>query len=213
MTDNVNEKTGNVSLVAKSTDSYRSTAGGVVGFTDAQKHVLTSNVNRASVLSDCPNTYTSAGGIVGVVRGNLTSSLNINFGDVTAASTSTADSIMAGGIIGLFDMKGALNADDNKEVTITGDKTFGHIKSQYSVGMLFAIYAWDCYGKADIKDCIIGGTISGKRPNTDAVQLTSKNFASYLWSWFRSQGKPETALKVTLFQSNTTFGNAADYDK
>ena len=213
MTDNVNEKTGNVSLVAKSTDSYRSTAGGVVGFTDAQKHVLTSNVNRASVLSDCPNTYTSAGGIVGVVRGNLTSSLNINFGDVTAASTSTADSIMAGGIIGLFDMKGALNADDNKEVTITGDKTFGHIKSQYSVGMLFAIYAWDCYGKADIKDCIIGGTISGKRPNTDAVQLTSKNFASYLWSWFRSQNKPETALKVTLFQSNTTFGNAADYDK
>ena len=213
MTDNVNAKTGNVSLVAKSTDSYRSTAGGVVGFTDAQEHVLTSNVNRASVLSDCPNIYTSAGGIVGVVRGNLTSSLNINFGDVTAASTSTSDTIMAGGIIGLFDMKGALGAADNKVATITGDKTFGHIKSQHSVGMLFAIYAWDCYGKADIKDCIIGGKISGKRPSTDAVTLTSTNFASYLWSWFRKQNTTDTALKVTLFQSNTKFGLASDYDK
>lgn len=208
MTSNTNAATGSVGLVAQSKDGYRSAAGGVVGYTDAVSHTMTGNINRAAVLSDCPNIYTPAGGVIGLVRGNLTMRENINFGDVTASSTSSSDAVIAGGIVGLFDMKGAKDATDNKVATLTGDKTFGHIKSQYSVGMLFGIYAWDCYGKVTVNNCVVGGRISGKRPVCDETVLKTGNYSKFLSSWIRS-GSSNT----TLFQSNTVIGVAENYDK
>ena len=203
MTGNVNKEAGTVSVVAQSSDNYRSAAGGVIGFTDATSHTLTGNINRAYVYTDCPNKYTPAGGVVGVVRGNMTSSQNINFGDVAAISTQTAD-VFAGGIVGIFDMKGTSGATTNKTASLTADKSFGAVSAPARSGLLFAIYAWDCYGNVNINDCVVGGS---RQQGTGAVTvITAGNFASHLWSWYRSG-----SYNSTLFQKNTTFGNAADY--
>ena len=203
MTGNVNKETATVSLIAKSTDNYRSAAGGVIGFTDAATHSMTGNINRAYVYTDCPNKYTPAGGVVGVVRGNMVSRENINFGDVAAISTQTGD-VFAGGIVGIFDMKGAADATTNKTASLTADKSFGAVSSPARSGLLFSIYAWDCYGKVNIQDCVVGG--SRQQGTGAATVITAANFASHLWSWVRSG-----SVNSTLIQKNTTFGKAADY--
>jgi hypothetical protein len=198
MTGNTNSATGTVSIVAQSSDGYRSAAGGVIGFTDAASHTLTGNINRANVLTDCPNEYTPAGGVVGLVRGNMVSSQNINFGNVAAVSTKTSD-VFAGGIVGIFDMKAT-----NKTASLTADKSFGAVSASARSGLLFSAYASDCYGKVTITDCIVGG--SRQQGTGAATEITATNFASHLWSWVRSG-----AVNDTLIQKNTTFGKAADY--
>lgn len=203
MTGNTNSATGTVSIVAQSSDGYRSAAGGVIGFTDAASHTLTGNINRANVLTDCPNKYTPAGGVVGLVRGNMVSSQNINFGNVAAVSTQTSD-VFAGGIVGIFDMKGTSGATTNKTASLTADKSFGAVSSPARSGLLFSIYAWDCYGNVNITDCVVGG--SRQQGTGAATEITATNFASHLWSWVRSG-----AVNDTLIQKNTTFGKAADY--
>ena len=55
-----------------------------------------------------------------------------------------------------------------------------------------------------INDCVVGG--SRQQGTGAATVITAANFASHLWSWYRNG-----SYNSTLFQKNTTFGNAADY--
>ena len=209
MSGNINKEGADVKLEVKSLASNAAgstcSAGGVVGLSQCSSgSSMSGNVNKADVTTACSGTQVMAGGVVGVVQSHLAMSDNINFGDV--AMTGATGDIFAGGIVGAFNMHGKADATDNPVVSLLRDKSFGAISSEARSGLLFGAYAWDCYGKTTIDECVVGG--SRQQGAGAATVITAANFASHLWSWYRSG-----SYNSTLFQKNTTFGNAADYDK
>ena len=209
MSGNINKEGADVKLEVKSLASNAAgstcSAGGVVGLSQCSSgSSMSGNVNKADVTTACSGTQVMAGGVVGVVQSHLAMSDNINFGDV--AMTGATGDIFAGGIVGAFNMHGKADATDNPVVSLLRDKSFGAISSEARSGLLFGAYAWDCYGKTTIDECVVGG--SRQQGTGAATVITAANFASHLWSWYRSG-----SYNSTLFQKNTTFGNAADYDK
>ena len=209
MSGNINKEGADVKLEVKSLASNAAgstcSAGGVVGLSQCSSgSSMSGNVNKADVTTACSGTQVMAGGVVGVVQSHLAMSDNINFGDV--AMTGATGDIFAGGIVGAFNMHGTAGATDNPVVSLLRDKSFGAISSTARSGLLFGAYAWDCYGETTINECVVGG--SRQQGTGAATVITSANFASHLWSWYRSG-----SYNSTLFQKNTTFGNAADYDK
>ena len=209
MSGNINKEGADVKLEVKSLASNAAgstcSAGGVVGLSQCSSgSSMSGNVNKADVTTACSGTQVMAGGVVGVVQSHLAMSDNINFGDV--AMTGATGDIFAGGIVGAFNMHGKADATDNPVVSLLRDKSFGAISSTARSGLLFGAYAWDCYGETTINDCVVGG--SRQQGTGAAVTATKDNFADYLWSWIR-----KGSSNSTLFQKNTTFGVADDYDK
>lgn len=206
---NENTSIGTVTLAASGTVGV----GGVVGLSgDASTVKLTSNKNRANVLLDTKSAYCSAGGVVGVVKGNMECSSNINFGDVELKTThKSPHETHCGGIVGWFDM-GGVEANKGAEVaSLSGDMSFGHVKSVGKIGLLFATSSYNNYGKVQLNNCIVGGYVTGMCGNVTAVnrdnlEITSSNFASNLWSYYKGAN--------TIFEhKGTIFGKAADYDE
>ena len=198
--------------------SYTVTVGGVIGFTHAGSNVtISSNKNRASVLLDTNGAYCSAGGVVGMVKGNMTSSDNINFGDGELKTThSSVGETHCGGIVGLFNMGGSSATQGTKTASLLRDKSFGHIKSVGKIGLLFASSAYNNYGKVTITDCVVGGYATGicgggATINRDNIEITKDNFAQNLWSYYKTEdadGNPVT----TFVHKGTVFGEASTYD-
>lgn len=206
---NENTSIGTVTLAASGTVGV----GGVVGLSgDASTVKLTSNKNRANVLLDTKSAYCSVGGVVGVVKGNMECSSNINFGDVELKTThKSPHETHCGGIVGWFDM-GGVEANKGAEVaSLSGDMSFGHVKSVGKIGLLFATSSYNNYGKVQLNNCIVGGSVTGMcgnvtAVNRDNIEITSSNFASNLWSYYKGAN--------TIFEhKGTIFGKAADYDK
>ena len=209
MSGNINKEGADVKLEVKSLASNAAgstcSAGGVVGLSQCSSgSSMSGNVNKADVTTTCSGTQVMAGGVVGVVQSHLAMSDNVNFGDV--AMTGATGDIFAGGIVGAFNMHGKVDATDNPVVSLLRDKSFGAISSAARSGLLFGAYAWDCYGKTTIDECVVGG--SRQQGTGAATVITAANFASHLWSWVRSG-----SVGTTLIQKNTNFGKAADYDK
>lgn len=191
------------------------TVGGVIGFTHADSNVtISSNKNRASVLLDTKSAYCPAGGVVGMVKGNMTSSDNINFGDVELKTTNASVAeTHCGGIIGLFNM----GTQGTKTASLLRDKSFGHIKSVGKIGLLFASSAYNNCAKVTITDCVVGGYVTGicgvgGTVNRDNTKITKDNFDENLWSYYLAEdadGNPVT----TFVHNGTVFGEASTYDK
>ena len=209
MSGNINKEGADVKLEVMSLASNAAgstcSAGGVVGLSQCSSgSSMSGNVNKADVTTACSGTQVMAGGVVGVVQSHLAMSDNINFGDV--AMTGATGDIFAGGIVGAFNMHGKADATDNPVVSLLRDKSFGAISSEARSGLLFGAYAWDCFGKTTIDECVVGG--SRQQGTGAATVITSANFASHLWSWVRSG-----SVGTTLIQKNTNFGEASNYDK
>ena len=195
------------------------TVGGVIGFTyDDSNVTISSNKNRASVLLDTKSAYCPAGGVVGMVKGNMTSSDNINFGDVELKTThSSVGETHCGGIVGWFNMGGSSSTQGTETASLLRDKSFGHIKSVGKIGLLFASSAYNNYGKVTITDCVVGGYATGicgtgATMNRNNTVITKDNFAQNLWSYYKpkdNDGNPVT----TFVHKGTVFGEASTYDK
>lgn len=205
---NENTSIGTVTLAASGTVGV----GGVVGLSgDASTVKLTSNKNRANVLLDTESAYCSAGGVVGVVKGNLTCSSNINFGDVELKTThKSPNETHCGGIVGWFDMEGVETNKGTEVASLSGDMSFGHVKSVGKIGLLFATSSYNNYGKVQLNNCVVGGYVTGmmnsNTVNRNNIEITSANFSSNLWSYYKAA--------ATIFEhKGTIFGKAADYDK
>ena len=205
---NENTSIGTVTLAASGTVGV----GGVVGLSgDASTVKLTSNKNRANVLLDTESAYCSAGGVVGVVKGNLTCSSNINFGDVELKTThKSPDETHCGGIVGWFDMGGVETNKGTEVASLSGDMSFGHVKSVGKIGLLFATSSYNNYGKVQLNNCVVGGYVTGmlnsNTVNRNNIEITSANFSSNLWSYYKGAA-------TTFEHKGTVFGKAADYDK
>ena len=208
MNSNENTSIGTVTLAASGTVGV----GGVVGLSgDASTVKLTSNKNRANVLLDTKSAYCSAGGVVGVVKGNMECSSNINFGDVELKTThKSPNETHCGGIVGWFDMGGVETNKGAEVASLSGDMSFGHVKSVGKIGLLFATSSYNNYGKVQLNDCIVGGFVTGmcgnvSAINRDNIEITSSNFASNLWSFYKGAA-------TTFEHKGTVFGKAEDYD-
>ena len=206
---NENTSIGTVTLAASGTVGV----GGVVGLSgDASTVKLTSNKNRANVLLDTKSAYCSAGGVVGVVKGDMECSSNINFGDVELKTThKSPNETHCGGIVGWFDMGGVETNKGAEVASLSGDMSFGHVKSVGKIGLLFATSSYNNYGKVELNNCIVGGYVTGmcgnvSAINRDNIEITSGNFASNLWSYYKG-------ANTTFEHKGTIFGKAADYDK
>lgn len=205
---NENTSIGTVTLAASGTVGV----GGVVGLSgDASTVKLTSNKNRANVLLDTKSAYCSAGGVVGVVKGNLTCSSNINFGDVELKTThKSPNETHCGGIVGWFDMGGVETNKGAEVASLSGDMSFGHVKSVGKIGLLFATSSYNNYGKVQLNNCVVGGYVTGmlnsNTVNRNNDEITSANLRDNLWSYYKAS--------ATIFEhKGTIFGVAADYDK
>ncbi len=210
---NTNAATAAISVKAKGTNgSDKIAVGGIVGLSnDGGNIVVKKNKNYGSVLSDTPNTWCPAGGVVACVRGNLNSSDNINFGDIEVKSTVTSDDIFCGGIVGLFNMGGSTQAAET--ATLLRDKSFGYIKSSGRVGLIFAASASTNMGKIVIDACVLGGKITGKvwgNVVRSELEITADNFASNLWSYYYTTNDTKVVFDN---KKNCTFGSASTYDK
>lgn len=216
MTTNENKADGSVTLDASGNNVIA--VGGLIGLTDGTAVTVSSNKNRASVLLDTKSAYCPAGGLVGMVKGSMTSSDNINFGDVELKTTN--ESVVethCGGLVGWFNMGGDASTQGSEVASLLRDKSFGHIKSAGKIGLLFASSAYNNYGKVELNNCVVGGRVTGivgtgNSVNRDNVEMTSSNFAANLWSYYKT--KDAEGNQVTTFvHKGTVFGKAADYDK
>ena len=180
-------------------------AGGIVAKTDdTSVTTLTSNVNKSAVTcaSTRGNNYRAiSGGLIGICMGTLTSSNNINFGDVTVSNKNGGNNKnpMAGGLYG------ELQLSTGETASLTGDKTFGYVYSDCGRAGLCSAVA---NATVVAKDCVVGGKLNCPTNQYLEKEITSDNFddnknllMSYSNNW------------TAISNSGLTFGVAADYDK
>jgi len=180
-------------------------AGGIVAKTDdTSVTTLTSNVNKSAVT--CASTRTNnyraiSGGLIGICMGTLTSSNNINFGDVTVSNKNGGSNKnpMAGGLYG------ELQLSTGETASLTGDKTFGYVYSDCGRAGLCSAVA---NATVVAKDCVVGGKLNCPTNNYLEKEITSDNFddnknllMSYSNNW------------NAISNSGLRFGLASDYDE
>ena len=133
--------------------------------------------------------------------GTLTSSNNINFGDVTVSNKNGGSNKnpMAGGLYG------ELQLSTGETASLTGDKTFGYVYSDCGRAGLCSAVA---NATVVAKDCVVGGKLNCPTNQYLEKEITSDNFddnknllISYSNNW------------TAISNSGLTFGVAADYDK
>lgn len=183
-----------------------SMVGGICGHTDSDPVTFSGNINKADVIASTvkKDVEILAGGLLGYVKGNLASTGNINFGDVSSVNGSGSTSnAYAGGIVGTFRMSAGNTAE------LTEDKTFGHISSSSArAGLLIGTSRYDGYGTITAKDCVVGGKLTDPL-NKYNLEITATNFDDdnkMLISYYK-------AAYATFSSTGLKFGVAADYDK
>lgn len=180
-------------------------AGGIVAKTDdTSVTTFTSNINKAAVTcaSTRGNNYRAiSGGLIGICMGTLTSSNNINFGDVTVSNKNGGSNKnpMAGGLYG------ELQLSTGEKASLTGDKTFGYVYSDCGRAGLCSAVA---NATVVANDCVVGGKLNCPTNNHLEKEITSDNFddnknllMSYSNNW------------NAISNSGLQFGLASDYDE
>ncbi|MBP3663412.1 MAG: hypothetical protein J6J25_09965 [Bacteroidales bacterium] len=208
------EMTGNkttaqtVALVDANSKNLVDFVGGIVAKgDDTHKLTISNNINKAAVSCNVKekNIELVVGGIIGYAPGTVISSNNINFGNVTAANADGSNSnAYAGGVVGVAN----LAADE--EITLTSDKSFGHISSSSArAGLIVGISRYSGYGTITMTSCVVGGKLNDPLNKYVDMEITAENFddnKNMLMSYWKT-------ATTTFNNSDTTFGKASDYDK
>lgn len=208
------EMTGNkttaqtVTLVDANSKNLLDFVGGIVAKgDDTHKLTISNNINKAAVSCNVKekNIELVVGGIIGYAPGTVISSNNINFGNVTAVNADGSNSnAYAGGVVGVAD----LAADE--EITLTSDKSFGHISSSSArAGLIVGTSRWSGYGTITMTSCVVGGKLNDPLNKYVDMEITAENFnknKNMLMSYWKT-------TTTTFNNSDTTFGKASDYDE
>lgn len=208
------EMTGNkttaqtVALVDANSKNLVDFVGGIVAQgDDTHKLTISNNINKAAVSSNVneKDIELVVGGIIGYAPGTVISSNNINFGNVTAANKDgSTENAYAGGVVGVAD----LAADE--EITLTSDKSFGHISSSSArAGLIVGTSRWSGYGTITMTSCVVGGKLNDPLNKYVDMEITAENFnknKNMLMSYWKT-------TNTTFNNSDTTFGKASDYDE
>lgn len=208
------EMTGNkttaqtVALVDANSKNLVDFVGGIVAKgDDTHKLTISNNINKAAVSCNVKekNIELVVGGIIGYAPGTVISSNNINFGNVTATNADGSNSnAYAGGVVGVAD----LAADE--EITLTSDKSFGHISSSSArAGLIVGTSRWSGYGTITMTSCVVGGKLNDPLNKYVDMEITAENFnknKNMLMSYWKT-------ATTTFNNSDTTFGKASDYDE
>lgn len=207
------EMTGNkttaqtVALVDANSKNLVDFVGGIVAQgDDTHKLTISNNINKAAVSSNVneKNIELVVGGIIGYAPGTVISSNNINFGNVTAANADGSNSnAYAGGIVGVA------NLAAGEEITLTSDKSFGHISSSSArAGLIVGISRYSGYGTITMTGCVVGGKLNDPLNKYVDKEITAENFddnKNMLMSYWKT-------TNTTFNNYDTTFGKASDYD-
>lgn len=207
------EMTGNkttaqtVALVDANSKNLVDFVGGIVAKgDDTHKLTISNNINKAAVSCNVKekNIELVVGGIIGYAPGTVISSNNINFGNVTAANADGSNSnAYAGGVVGVAN----LAADE--EITLTSDKSFGHISSSSArAGLIVGISRYSGSGTITMTGCVVGGKLNDPLNKYVDKEITAENFddnKNMLMSYWKT-------ATTTFNNSDTTFGKASDYD-
>ena len=153
-----------VSIVCNSASaSYKplSYVGGIVGGTTDDKVCSTSkNENHASVSSDTQAIWVPTGGIMGLAKGSVSLSGDVNLGDVTLVSThATLGDMFAGGIIGLV-CEPASGSTGEVKASLSGVMSFADIDSDGLSGFAIGCISYNYTAPVSItdSDSVFGGT-------------------------------------------------------
>ena len=207
------EMTGNkttaqtVALVDANSKNLVDFVGGIVAKgDDTHKLTISNNINKAAVSCNLKekNIELVVGGIIGYAPGTVISSNNINFGNVTAANADGSNSnAYAGGIVGVA------NLAAGEEITLTSDKSFGHISSSSArAGLIVGISRYSGYGTITMTGCVVGGKLNDPLNKYVDKEITAENFddnKNMLMSYWKT-------TNTTFNNYDTTFGKASDYD-
>ena len=208
------EMTGNkttaqtVALVDANSKNLLDFVGGIVAKgDDTHKLTISNNINKAAVSCNVKEKDIElvVGGIIGYAPGTVISSNNINFGNVTAVNADGSNSnAYAGGVVGVAN----LAADE--EITLTSDKSFGHISSSSArAGLIVGTSRWSGYGTITMTSCVVGGKLNDPLNKYVDMEITAENFnknKNMLMSYWKT-------TTTTFNNSDTTFGKASDYDE
>lgn len=208
------EMTGNkttaqtVALVDANSKNLVDFVGGIVAQgDDTHKLTISNNINKAAVSSNVneKNIELVVGGIIGYAPGTVISSNNINFGNVTAANADGSNSnAYAGGVVGVA------NLAEGEEISLTSDKSFGHISSSSArAGLIVGTSRWSGYGTITMTSCVVGGKLNDPLNKYVDMEITAENFnknKNMLMSYWKT-------TTTTFNNSDTTFGKASDYDE
>ena len=208
------EMTGNkttaqtVALVDANSKNLVDFVGGIVAQgDDTHKLTISNNINKAAVSSNVneKNIELVVGGIIGYAPGTVISSNNINFGNVTAANKDgSTENAYAGGVVGVA------NLAEGEEISLTSDKSFGHISSSSArAGLIVGTSRWSGYGTITMTSCVVGGKLNDPLNKYVDMEITAENFdddKKMLMSYWKT-------TTTTFNNSDTTFGKASDYDE
>lgn len=207
------EMTGNkisaqtVAIVDDNSANLKDFVGGIVAKGDGTHRLtISDNVNKAAVSNSVTerNIELVVGGIIGYAPGTVISSNNINFGNVTAANADGSNSnAYAGGVVGVADLAAG------EEITLTSDKSFGHISSSSArAGLIVGTSRWSGYGTITMTSCVVGGKLNDPLNGYVDMEITAENFddnKNMLMSYWKT-------TNTTFNNSGTKFGVASDYE-
>ena len=197
--------------------------GGIVGEAgdpwdnaESTRLTLDGNINRASVLSKTNNVETPAGGLVGYAFAPVSSTGNVNFGNIERAVTDNCtltkyDACFSGGLIGIVRMSTA--SENRYDLVFEADKTFGTVKSVGRAAMILGGMRSDSYAsRIKMHNCIIGGRLESVHSGY-ALDMNDSNWddknglldGSYLWSYIPA--KHYTGIEV----NGSSYGDVSSY--
>ena len=197
-----------VSIVCNSASaSYKplSYVGGIVGGTTDDAVCTTyKNKNSAAVLSETQAIWVPTGGIMGLAKGSVSLSEDVNLGDVTLISTNTGlGDMFAGGIVGLACAPAAESTGEVK-TSLSKVMSFCDIDSDGLCGLAIGCIAYNYDAPVSILDSVFGGTYvfkGGEPANAADAKIE-------IGGGLLGYKNPEFS-KYT--QSGNEAGNAEDY--
>ena len=208
-TINQNENSAaEVSIVCNSASaSYKplSYVGGIVGGTTDDAVCTTyKNKNSAAVLSDTQAIWVPTGGIMGLAKGSVSLSEDVNLGDVTLVSTNTGlGDMFAGGIVGLACAPAAESTGEVK-TSLSKVMSFCDIDSDGLCGLAIGCIAHNYDAPVSILDSVFGGTYVFKGGEPANAADAKIEIGGGLLGYKNPQFSKYT-------QSGNKAGNAEDY--
>lgn len=197
-----------VSIVCNSASaSYKplSYVGGIVGGTTDDAVCTTyKNKNSAAVLSDTQAIWVPTGGIMGLAKGSVSLSEDVNLGDVTLISTNTGlGDMFAGGIVGLACAPAAESTGEVK-TSLSKVMSFCDIDSDGLCGLAIGCIAHNYDAPVSILDSVFGGTYVFKGGEPANAADAKIEIGGGLLGYKNPQFSKYT-------QSGNKAGNAEDY--
>ena len=210
ITANTNSAT-EVSIVCNSaSSSYKplSYVGGIVGGTTDDAVCTTyKNKNSAAVLSDTQAIWVPTGGIMGLAKGSVSLSEDVNLGDVTLISTNTGlGDMFAGGIIGLV-CEPASGSTGEVKASLSKVMSFGDIDSDGLCGFAIGCISYNYTALVSITDSVFGGNFIFKGGNSSQTVTGSAATANIP----AGGGLLGYKNKPQYIQTGNQAGNAGDY--